>query len=182
MTHTKKRCYRFLSLSIPCLLLLAGCASNVPKVIGTPPAGNIQVDEVQQRQQQFLDAKIRWGGDIISVENRETETRIEILSRQLNDEGEPKGDSRSIGRFIARIEGYLEPEEYPKNREITVTGRIVEVVEKAVGDYPYPYPVVDVEAYYLWPEEKVYAHPYYYDPFYDPFYYPYWRRYPYYYW
>ncbi|MEW8622042.1 MAG: Slp family lipoprotein, partial [Candidatus Thiodiazotropha endolucinida] len=118
----------------------------------------------------------------ISVENLAQETRIEILSRPLDDEGKPKDDSRSIGRFIARIEGYLEPEEYPKNREITITGNIVEVVQKPVGDYPYPYPVVEVEAYHLWPEEKVYTHPYYYDPFYDPFYYPYWRRYPYYYW
>ncbi|WP_316368064.1 Slp family lipoprotein [Candidatus Thiodiazotropha sp. CDECU1] len=182
MIYTNKRCDRLPILSILCLLLFAGCASNVPKVIGTPPASNIQVDEVQQRQQQFIDAKIRWGGDIISVENLATETRIEILSRQLDDEGKPKQESRSIGRFIARIEGYLEPEEYPKNRELTVTGTIQEVVEKPVGDYPYPYPVVAVEAYYLWPEDKVYAHPYYYDPFYDPFYYPYWRRYPYYYW
>ncbi|MES9993771.1 MAG: Slp family lipoprotein [Candidatus Thiodiazotropha sp.] len=179
------RCIKLISLSILMLLLLAGCASKVPKVIGTPPAGgDIRVDEVQQRQQQFTNSKVRWGGDIISVENLAEETHIEILSRQLNDEGKPKQEGRSIGRFIARIEGYLEAEEYPKSRQLTVTGSLLEVVKKPVGDYPYPYPVVEVEAYYLWPEEKVYHHPYpyYYDPFYDPYYFPYWRRYPYYYW
>lgn len=176
------RCNSQIALTILTLVLLAGCASKVPKVIGTPPAGNIRVDEVQQHQQQFSNSRVRWGGEIISVENLADETHIEILSRQLTDKGKPKDDQRSIGRFIARIEGYLEPEEYPKNRQITVTGTLLEVVKKPVGDYPYPYPVVEVEAYYLWPEEKVYHRPYYYDPFYDPFYFPYWRRYPYYYW
>jgi outer membrane lipoprotein len=174
--------HNFVCLCFGAILLLSGCASKVPDVIATPPAGEIRVDEVQQRDRAFTNEKIRWGGEIISVENLSQETRIEILSRPLDDEGKPKDDSRSIGRFLARIEGYLEPEEYPKNHQITVTGTITEVVEKPVGEYPYPYPVIEVEAYYLWPEQKVYSHPYYYDPFYDPFYYPYWRRYPYYYW
>jgi outer membrane lipoprotein len=182
MVGNMTRCSKIISLGSLCIFVLAGCASKVPKVIGTPPAGDIRVDEVQQHQSQFSNARVRWGGDIISVENLADETHIEILSRQLNEEGKPKDGSRSIGRFIARIKGYLEPEEYPKNRQITVTGSIVEVVKKPVGDYPYPYPIIDVEAYYLWPEQKVYPHPYYYDPFYDPYYFPYWRRYPYYYW
>ena len=46
--------------------------------------------------------------------------------------------------------------------------KLYEVLEKPVGNYPYPYPVVDVESYYLWPEEKRYPPHYYYDPFYDP--------------
>jgi outer membrane lipoprotein len=162
------------------MFLFSGCASKVPKVIATPPAGDIRVDEVQQRYQAFTDARIRWGGEIIAVENLPQETHIEILSRPLYDGGKPKDDSRSIGRFLARIEGYLEPEEYPKNRKITVTGRIVEIVNKPVGEYLYSYPVVEVEAYHVWPEQKVYTHPYYYDPFYDPFFHPYWPRYPYY--
>jgi outer membrane lipoprotein len=162
--------------------LFSGCASNVPKVISTPAAGDIRVDEVQQYQDKFTKAKVRWGGDILSVENLSDETRIEILSRPLDKEGKPKHEKRSTGRFIARIAGYLESGEYPKDRLMTITGSITEVIQKPIGDYPYPYPVVEVEAYYLWPENKVYSHPYYYDPFYDPFYYPYWRRYPYYYW
>jgi outer membrane lipoprotein len=174
------RHYRFIILSLLSLILLSGCASKVPKVISTPVAGDIRVDEVQQDQHQFTHAKVRWGGDIVSVENLSQETRIEILSRPLDDEGRPRDERRSIGRFIARIEGYLEPEEYPRNRQITITGKLLEVVKRPVGEYPYPYPVVEVDAYYLWPEQKVISHPYYYDPFYDPFYYPYWRRYPYY--
>jgi outer membrane lipoprotein len=129
---------------------------------------------------QFADSEVRWGGQIISVRNEAQETLIEVLSRKLSKNGKPIEESKSRGRFLARIEGFLEPEEYPKDRLLTVSGRVKQVIEQPVGSYPYPYPVVDVEAYHLWPEQKAYPpHPYY-DPFYDPFFYPYWRRYPYY--
>jgi len=168
-----------------CGMLLSGCASTtVPELIRTAPPGNIRVEETQQKQTHFLNSKVRWGGSIISVQNQPQETHIEVLSRDLDNDGKPKSDSRSGGRFIARIKGFLEPEEYPKDRLLTVTGTLKEILEAPVGSYPYPYPVVDVEAYHLWPQERSYPPPHYYDPFYDPYfypypYYPYWRRYPY---
>ncbi|MET0080896.1 MAG: Slp family lipoprotein, partial [Candidatus Thiodiazotropha lotti] len=63
---------------------------------------------------------------------------------------------------------------------ITVVGRLQEMVEKPVGEYPYSYPQVKVRSYHLWPKQidTSYQHRYFYDPFYDPFYYPYWRRHP----
>jgi len=167
-----------------CGLILAGCAStHIPELIRNAPPGDIRVEETQQKQGEFLDSKVRWGGTIIAVRNHPEETLIEVLSRDLDKDGKPKPESRSGGRFIARIQGFLEPEEYPKERLFTVTGTLKKVQEAPVGSYPYPYPVVDVEAYHLWPEERNHPPPYYYDPFYDPYfypYYPYWRRYPYY--
>jgi outer membrane lipoprotein len=164
-------------------LALGGCASNIPELIRSAPAGDLRVAEVQQLMgTQFAGNEVRWGGHIISVRNQAQETLIEVLSRKLSKNGKPIADSKSSGRFIARIAGFLEPEEYPKDRLLTVTGQVKEVIEQPVGSYPYPYPVVDVKAYHLWPEERTYPPPYYYDPFYDPFFYPYpyWRRYPYY--
>lgn len=163
-------------------LLLSGCASTVPESIRIAPADDIRVEEVQQADGRFVDSKVRWGGTIISVKNQAEETRIEVLSRKLSKDGKPLTSSKSEGRFIARIKGFLEPEEYPKDRLLTVTGTLQKVVEQPVGKYPYPYPVVDVQAYHLWPQEKHYPPPYYYDPFYDPYFYPYpyWRRHPYY--
>ncbi len=161
-------------------VMLSGCASHVPELIRNPPPGDLRVEEVQQKSGDFSGSEVRWGGSIISVRNQAAETLIEVLSRPLNKEGKPQDDSKSGGRFLARIPGFLEPEEYPKDRLLTVTGQVREVIEQPVGNYPYPYPVVDVKAYHLWPEVKTYP-PYYYDPFYDPYFYPYpyWRRYPY---
>jgi outer membrane lipoprotein len=170
-------------ITVSVLLFLSGCASQVPELIRNAPAGDIRVDEMQQKQgEAFTGSDVRWGGHIISIHNQAESTLIEVLSRQLNKNGKPISDSKSQGRFMARIQGFLEPEEYPKDRLLTVTGKVTEVMQQNVGSYPYPYPVVDVEAHHLWPKVKSYPrHPYYYDPFYDPFFYPYpyWRRYPY---
>jgi outer membrane lipoprotein len=171
-------------LSATLLLFLSGCASNIPELIRTAPAGDLHVDEVQQQKaMEFSGSVVRWGGSIISVHNEAQVTRIEVLARKLNKKGKPLEEGKSSGRFIAQIPGFLEPEEYPKDRFITVTGELKEVIKQAVGSYPYPYPVVEVKAYHLWPEVKYYSPPYYYDPFYDPYFYPYpyWRRYPYWY-
>jgi outer membrane lipoprotein len=163
-------------------VIISGCASKVPEFIRTAPAGDIRVDEVQQSSEEFIQNKIRWGGNIISVRNLQDETHIEILSVKLSKSGKPKESSKSRGRFIARIKGFLEPEEYPKDRLITVIGTISGLEKQPVGSYDYPYPVVDVEGFYLWPEEIPYYPQHTYDPFYNPYFYPYpyWRRYPYY--
>jgi outer membrane lipoprotein len=171
-----------------CGAILGGCTSTtIPELIRNAPPGDIRVEETQQQQSHFLNSRVRWGGSIISVQNQPDETLIEILSKDLDKNGKPESESRSGGRFIARIPGFLEPEEYPKDRLMTVTGSLKEVRKAPVGSYPYPYPVVEVEAYHLWPQEVSYPPARYYDPFYDPYfypypyyYYPYWRRYPYY--
>ncbi|MET0027463.1 MAG: Slp family lipoprotein [Candidatus Thiodiazotropha sp.] len=177
-THTLS-----LTLILTATTLLGACASNIPVAIRTPVDGDIRVDEVQQDPQPFIDSRVRWGGEIIEVENLADETRIEILAQKLNKSGKPVSDSKSGGRFIARIDGFLEPEDFPKKRKITIVGIIDSTTEKPVGDYPYVYPVVKAGYYYLWPKEQTYPRYYYHDPFYDPFYYPYypyyWNRYPY---
>lgn len=173
--NTKKR---RLIIIIAGSLLISSCASKIPLIIRTPVDGDIRVSEVQQSPDQFTGSRVRWGGEIISVENLADETHIEILSQRLNKSGKPIDSNKSRGRFIARIEGYLEPQDYPKERQITVVGKLEGVTEKPVGDYPYTYPQVQVHSFYLWPKQPVYNHPYYYDPFYDPFFSPYWRRHP----
>jgi outer membrane lipoprotein len=172
---------RRILLIIAASLIISSCASKIPLAIRTPVDGDIRVDEVQQATEQFSGSRVRWGGDIISVENQAAETHIEILSQRLNKSGKPVNSSKSRGRFIAIIDGFLEPQDFPKDRQITLVGSIEGVIEKPVGDYPYTYPQVRVESFHLWPKriQPVYHYPhYYYDPFFDPFYSPYWRRHP----
>lgn len=164
-----------------CILagLLNGCSSNVPELIKMAPPGNIQVAEVQQAAGRFNHSQVRWGGTIIKVDNRKESTFIEVLARSLASEGKPDSGSDGQGRFMVKVKGFLDPEEYPKDRLLTVTGSVTQVIERSVGDYKYTYPVVEAEVYFLWPEEKDYPYRYYRDPFYDPWY-PFGYRYPYY--
>jgi outer membrane lipoprotein len=170
-------------LLVPLLaLIVTGCSSPIPDLIRQAPPDNIQVEEVQQRPDDFLNSRVRWGGEIIGVENLSDSTLVEVLSRRLSSSGRPDSDSRSQGRFKITLPGFREPANFPKERLLTVTGTVVGKQDGSVGEYQYSYPLVQPDAYYLWaPEvEGPPYYPYYYDPFYSPWYYPYWYRHPHY--
>lgn len=181
MNRSGQMTYRTATLILLALgIALSGCSSPIPALIKQVPPGDIQVEEVQQQPDGFVKSKVRWGGNIMLVENLADRTLIEVLSRKLGSNGKPDTNSSSKGRFRISLEGFIEPEEFPKDRLITVHGDVVEVMDGVIGAYRYQYPVVKPDSYYLWPEERKYSYHDHYDPFYYP-YYPYWyRRYPYY--
>jgi outer membrane lipoprotein len=169
----------------PLLLLLGACSSPIPELIRTPPEGNPPLALVRAEPEQHLGARIRWGGTITKVQNREAETRIEIVARDLAGDGEPRNIDYSEGRFIALFPLFLDPAIYAEGRNLTVLGTVQGSSEEQLGSMRYRYPLVKVEAHYLWPKPIPRCEtcdPRFYDPFYDPWYpwrpYP-WHRYPY---
>ncbi|HQU14596.1 MAG: hypothetical protein B7Z66_04535 [Chromatiales bacterium 21-64-14] len=157
-------------------LLLAGCASPVPPPIGSPPPGSSPtVAQVRADPNGFSGAQVRWGGTIAAVENGTAQTWIQVVARPLARDGRPseEGDA-SAGRFLAEVSGFLDPEIYAKGRLITVAGRLDHEVTRPIGRFEYHFPVVTVEAYYLWPplpKRERYGYPrYYYDPWWSPWY------------
>jgi len=165
-------------------LLLLGCSSTPERIRQAPP-GAPTLTEVRQQPETHLGARVRWGGTIARVDNRQDETRLEVVLRPLYGDGEPKELDRSEGRFIARLDGFLDPAIYASGRRITVLGKVGGTLEQELGQMRYRYPLVEVETHYLWPQtlERETA-PHYYDPwYYDPWYpwHPYpWHRHPYY--
>ena len=159
------------------LALLTACASQVPVAIREPITGAPDVQGARAANTEFIGKRVRWGGVIANVENRKQDTWIELVDRPLNRFGRPDDSDKSGGRFIARIPGFLDPVIYEKQREMTVTGALAEPITRAVGDFLYRYPVVDVDTYYLWAKPLPATYPYYYDPFwYDPWYPHRWYR------
>ncbi len=173
--------------SVFCLLLLGGCASNVPMTIQNKPVPNISYSQVKDNISSNVGQTVRWGGKIISVENREQSTWVEILATRLKSFGRPGSQDKYQGRFIARIDGFLDPEYYAKDKQLTVYGQIEDELTKKIDEHAYQYPVIAVNEYYLWPDYRRYRHPYYY-PYFYPYrhqpYYPYYRSFhgPYLYW
>jgi outer membrane lipoprotein len=177
------------SIAILAAMLLSACASQIPQQIRNVPENSPSVAEVRSDGEQLIGTRVRWGGTIADVENRESQTWIEIVARELQDNARPRESDSSQGRFLARVDGFLDPAIYSKGREITVVGDILGKKTRTIDEYEYRYPVVEVESHYLWeplPEYRYARYPYHYSPlfydpfFYDPFYDPfYWRR-PYY--
>jgi len=158
------------------IIVLSGCVSQVPILIKTPPTPDPEFHQVKQSIKTFQNQDVRWGGKIISVENKHDSTWIEILASPLNSYGEPSSSSNYEGRFIARIDGFLDPEHYSKDRKLTVFGTIDTEFVRRIDEHPYNYPLVSTKEYYMWPEYRPYRYS---DPYYYPYYYGY--RHPYYY-
>lgn len=179
---------RIYIVSVVAAVVLGGCASAVPEAIRNLPPGNVQISQVREQPQQFRGTVVRWGGSILNIRNESDHTILEIVGRDLDKEGRPLKVDRSPGRFLAKVPGFLDPAVYKANREVTVYGRIEGVVEQAIGEYRYGYPLVQADDVYLWkprlPVQRYPSYPYYYDPFlYNPWHPwgpPYPRRSPYY--
>jgi len=163
---------------LPAVSLLAACATTVPPAIDKAPPDSPEIGTVLADQAAHRNAPVRWGGTILELENRSESTRVTILALPLETHGEPQTGGTSPGRFLADVQGFLDPMVYAKGRQMTVAGTLAGSEAREVGKYSYDYPVVEVTDYYLWPEAPKYQdndYPYW---WYDPWYYPW---YPYYY-
>lgn len=163
-------------------LWLGGCTSNIPEGIRQSPASAVTPAEARADAARLQGVLVRWGGVIAAVDNRRDQTWLDIVARPLAGDGSPvERDAPALGRFLARVPGFLDPAVYKAGREVTVRGTFSGVETRQIGQYPYRYPVVNVQQHYLWPVQPE-PQPRVYDPFwYDPWYpYPWWRRPPYY--
>ena len=128
-----------------------------------------------------LQTAVRWGGVILETRPESEYTCFEILAKDLQTSMRPQKSDQANGRFIACKPGFYDPEVFTKGREVTVTGKVIHIDIRKVGEYDYHFPVVDFEFMILWPKrrDRVYYDTY--RPYYwhYPYYGPYWR-YPYY--
>lgn len=139
--------YAWLALA----LALVGCASPVPPEIRQAPHQGPGVAQVRAGAAAFIGTQVRWGGTIAAVENGPRATWVQVVSRPLRHNGRPQADGPTEGRFIARVDGFLDPEIYRRGRAFTVVGVLGKPVVRNIGAYPYRFPVVRVRGYYLWP-------------------------------
>jgi len=160
------------TLLVP-LLALAGCAGDVPRAVREAPVETILPSEALAAPEAWRGHSVRWGGEIVGVENRKDQTWIEIVEKPLYGNGRPVRADTSRGRILGVVPGFLDPAVYANKRSITIVGVLETPVTRVIGEYSYRYPVVRVTSHYLWPTEPEAVHHYYY---YDPWW-PYPRRY-----
>jgi outer membrane lipoprotein len=160
-------------------LLLGGCASQVPLLIRQAPPGNPALVQVRAQVDDYVGQTVRWGGLLIATDNQERSSRLTVLAWPLGSDGMPGYSDDSDGRFIAIVPAFLDPAVYAADRLVTVTGTLVRSETGLVGEHPYAYPVVEAQAWYLWPAPAAaprghYRYPGWYDPWYGPSWYSPW--------
>ncbi len=155
-------------------LLIGACAST-PNPVSTAPSGGIPLADALADPAALVGKPLRWGGELVRIENRADSSLLEILARPLHGSGLPDIDGPSAGRFLARVPGFVDPAAHPAGTRVTVIGRLAGSERGRIGDYEYRYPLVDVET---WRDWGVYREPppdpYYHDPwFWDPWFWGY---------
>lgn len=161
-------------------LLMAGCASTIPEPIRQPLPAAPSVEEVRTDPERHDGERVRWGGTLLSVENRSEGARLEVLAYPLEGGGRPRANEPSPGRFLAELPGVADPAVFTVGRTITLVGRVDGSVQGRIGDYTYDYPLMAADHHYLWPARVQRPDPIWCDPWYDPYYHRPWphRRYP----
>ena len=156
-------------------IFVSGCSSHIPPEIKQNLEGAPSVAQVHAATDNYLSRKVRWGGVILSIENKQETSWLTILASPLNDSGKPQSTDNSPGRFIAIVDKFLEPLLYSQDRKITIIGHLLKSETIKIGEFPYEHPVVAVKQHYLWPVDpapsELDRYPYWWhDPWYDPYY------------
>lgn len=131
------------------VVLVTGCASPLPK----GQVSDISIPELQAGKADTGFA-VRWGGSIVSVQNKSDVTVLEIVSRPLWKTGRPIQSDQSEGRFVAEIPGFVDPELLLDGSDISLVGTVQDVRSGLVGEATYQFPVMAVFQYKLWKPRK----------------------------
>jgi outer membrane lipoprotein len=132
------------------IFFVVGCAS-IPDSLKTQTETPITDFATIVDDPAFVQHKeVRLGGIIASITNEKHRTRIEMASLPLTSDGRPKLDEKPQGRFVAYVDGFLEPLEYTQGRLLTVVGTLDGNEKGKVGEFDYTFPVVTVSGSQIW--------------------------------
>jgi outer membrane lipoprotein len=129
---------------------LTGCAHVISAQMRDAARKDLPFSVVLANPEAYEGVTIIWGGQVIDTLNEEGLTLIKVLQIPIDYTGMPEDEAMSQGRFMARVQGYADPEVYRKGRMVTLAGKIAGRRIEPLGGIEYVYPVVDVGEIYLW--------------------------------
>lgn len=137
------------------IALIASACTTIPEQL----KGDYTTLDPESTGEGDLQTSVRWGGIILETRPEDDHTCFEILSKHLEKSMRPANTDKASGRFIACRPGFYDPEVFEKDREVTVTGKVIYLDSRKVGEYDYNYPIVDIDFISLWPKRRI--RPYY---------------------
>jgi len=143
---------RFL-LVLAAMLVLAGCASSPPRFDTSDIRDGLTPRKVADGADVFEGDSVLWGGTLVSVENREGSTLLQVLSYPLGSGQRPDTDQAAGDRFLVEYPGFLDPADYAPGRAVTVKGRVTGSREGQVGESHYRFAVLHGSDIELWPKQ-----------------------------
>ncbi|USD64523.1 Slp family lipoprotein [Vibrio sp. SCSIO 43136] len=139
--------------SLSVLAFLAGC-SSLPESLNAQSDAVVTDFQQWSSQAQQAEQDVRLGGVIAGITNLKDKTRIELVNMPIDDVGRPNLKDDPAGRYVAYVDGFLDPVAYSAGRLITVVGTSAGVEKGKVGESELTMPVMNVYGHYLWRIEE----------------------------
>ena len=174
--------YKIYLAEIFVIFFFVGCSHPVSKEIREGLDPSINFESLIKDPNLFLGKRVLLGGMVVFTRNIKDGTELEVVQKNLGSYGSIEKKDYSGGRFIFFSKNFLEPEIYASGRELIGVGKVTGQKLGKVGNYPYNFPVIEVEELHLLENPKTnnsYPAPYSFDPWYRPYYFG--RYLPYYY-
>lgn len=144
------------------LVALSGCATYPVSTNLRKQAKPVALAMVSADPGAYKGTVVIWGGKVINTVNDTNGGVIYVLRLPLTRRERPERQAASSGRFIARSNGFIDPEVFKNGRLITVAGEIVGLQTEPLQKAQYPYPVVAIKELHLWHRVRSPHYPYYY--------------------
>jgi outer membrane lipoprotein len=160
--YEKRYSHRLLTVgmvSFSLVLTFSGCATTEKKAGEPAPYEKIPFSEILASPEEYKGRTVRLGGVIITTENREKETVLEILEKPLSQTGRPKSGDDSGGRFKVVFAEFLDKAIYRADRSVTIIGEITGMETAPIGEAEYNYPLLSGKEIRLWKEGGYYDWP-----------------------
>ncbi len=126
-----------------------GCAHPVAQEVREKLDPNIKFESLVENPGNFSGKRVLLGGVIVATRNIAEGTEIELMHKKLDSAGNMETGDYSGGRFVFFNKGYLEPEIYSSGRKLIGVGKVTGQKQGKVGEYPYRFPIIEVEELHL---------------------------------
>ena len=133
------------------LLSVCGCTSVISEGLRREVSEEITFGQVMENPDAHKGKVIILSGIILDAKNVKEGTLMEILQKPARDNGRPKDDDSTEGRFLGLHPGFLDVAVYGYGREVTIGGEVTGKKSLPLGEIEYTYPVISIKEIYLWP-------------------------------
>lgn len=139
--------------------LMGGCATGISAQARSQVTYHGTFQQLSADPARHRDEVVLTGGKIIETNVEQAGGEIVVLQLQLDRSDRPLDDDRSAGRFLIRLDHFVDPALYPQGKLIAVVGRVRGAETKLIGQLPYRYPVVEPIEIKTWPVADVSSGP-----------------------
>ncbi|MDO4625809.1 MAG: Slp family lipoprotein [Pasteurellaceae bacterium] len=135
--------------AMPFALLLSGCI-NAPNGLQRDQADILAMNKIRQQDYSCQCKRVRLGGKILNATALKNQTKLEVFSQNISlFSAKPILDDYSDGRFIAYIDGFIDPASLT-DHYITVAGILSGQQQGYIDQAHYTYPIIQVTHYKRW--------------------------------